>query len=90
MNSSHCPTSQKLAYTRVVTRYYDKMMHYEPIAKSVETTHNPLSPADREILALYGLDGKQFDDTEQHIINNLDRGTNFEWDKMPMVRSKLR
>jgi len=85
INSPDCPHSARLPYDRIMQRYYDKMMFYEPVSKDVDHSGNPVSATDAELLNLMGL--KRADEEfDEKLIQQLHKGMDFKWDQPPKVR----
>lgn len=86
INSKFCPKSARMAYDRVMTRYYDKMTHYEPKSSNIDHSRNAITdPDDAELLDIMGLQGGKTNDKMLSIIESLHRGKNYKWDKKPSV-----
>ena len=87
ITSRHCPDSARMGYERVVCRYYDKMMHYDPKASEPDHSKNPTCDDDLGLIALLGLNKPNNTDAETALLHGLDLGTDFVWDHSPMVRT---
>ena len=85
INSKHCPDSARMGYERVMRRYYDKMMHYDPKSSQPDHSKNPVSDDDLDLIALLGLNTPENTDSEIALLHGLDLGTSFVWDKPPKV-----
>ena len=85
--SNHCPDSARMGYERVMSRYYDKMMHYDPKSSDVDHSKNPVSDDDLDLIALVSLSKPEYTDAETALLHGLDLGTDYEWDKPPLVRT---
>lgn len=86
VNSDECPHSARIAYERVMRRYYDKMTNYEPKASTGDHSHNSISAEDEEVMALHGQ--KQHDDDfdeDSGMFKSMCKGEDFEWSKPPKV-----
>lgn len=85
INSDACPTSARLTYDRVMQRHYEKTTFVDIKATSVDHSGNEISEEDRIALLLSGIgvqDSKEFD---TDVFNQIERGEDFEWDKIPKV-----
>ena len=89
INGQPCPTSARLAYERVMRRFHDNMTHYEAKASNPDHSHNPVDDDDNDLMALVGLDGKNCTNHENHLMDSMERGIDFEWNRKPMVRNKF-
>ena len=89
INGPTCSTSARLAYERVMRRFYDKMTHYEPKSASVDHSHNPVSEDDNDIMTLVGLDAKEASTYESHLLQTMERGLDFEWNRKPKVTNQF-
>ena len=85
INSKECPASARMGYDRVMMRYYDKMMHYDPKATQPDHSKNPTSDDDLDLLALLSLNQPQFTDAETAMLKELDLGVEHKWDHSPLV-----
>lgn len=85
INSTEAPSSAKLTYERVMQRYIDKMTHYEAKAHEVDHSGNPVSEEDQDVMYLAGLKANDEFDPDDAIYRNLEKGLDFDWDKLPRV-----
>jgi hypothetical protein len=86
VNSSRCPKSATLSYNRVMRRYYDGTQFLEPTA-SASTCDSKMTDDDAMVLLLAGLglgDGEKYNDLD---MDQIKRGIDFNWGKMPTVRT---
>ena len=85
INSPTAPISAKMTYQRVHARFLSKTQGYDPTSDIYDHTKNPISCDNKELMELIGLhknEGIEYDDS---ILNNMDRGVNFKWDKPARV-----
>ena len=68
INQEDCPISARLSYERVMRRHYVKITHYEPTATDGEHAQNNVSPADDELMLLYGLKQSESTDCNQTVL----------------------
>lgn len=85
INSRKCPASARMGYERVMRRYHDKMMHYDPKASDPDHSKNPTSDDDLDLLALLSLNQPNFTDAESALLKGLDLGLEYEWDHPSLV-----
>lgn len=85
INSHLCPASCRLGYTRVMTRYINKMTGYEPVTKGWDHSHNHISPEAKALLELVGLHDSDDVTGDADLISSLDRGISHKWDSAPKV-----
>lgn len=85
--SDHCPASLLMEYDRVKIRYYDQMTGYNPKASMVDHTGNSVDDEDMDLMELCGLadSKKKVTDYDTQLVRSLPRGTDFKWDKAPVV-----
>jgi hypothetical protein len=81
------PVSCKLPYYRVMQRWYDKMAGYEPVASTVDHSSASISDDNKILLSLLGLPGIEVEQFDEAVLKKLDRGLNFQWDRIPRVSS---
>lgn len=86
INSKHCPASARMTYDRVMQRHFDKTKFCEPKSHEPKYSLDNADPDDANDLLLVGLNGhSDGDDHESHLLKNLERGINYEWDTDPSV-----
>jgi hypothetical protein len=85
IRSRRCPESARLAYDRVVQRYYDGTKFVEPTSKDIDHSGNPISPSDEEVLLLAGLSGHDGNALTSHEMAGLHKGIDFDWGRSPQV-----
>lgn len=88
INSAMCPTSARMHYDRAMCRYFDHLTHYDPKATNVDHTGNPISSDDQDLIELLGLKGTPHEDEDTRLIQQMDRGLDFDWGKPPKVSYK--
>ena len=74
-----------MTYQRVNSRYLQGTQGYDPVAAIYDNTTNPIDMTDKEFLDLVGLhksEGEEFDDS---ILQYMDKGLTFQWDKQAKV-----
>jgi hypothetical protein len=84
INSKTCPASARLAYDRVVQRYYDGLAFADPKSTTIDHRHNAIDDDDVVVLSLAGLKGSS-DGSGINDMSGLEKGLDFQWDKTPMV-----
>ena len=91
INSTDCPQSCKLAYNRVLQRFYHNLTHHEPKNKEVDHSKNKMSEEDNEMALLAGLSAPAMeeDDFETMLLKRMDKGLEYKWDKPPQVSERL-
>jgi hypothetical protein len=87
MNSGRAPSSAQMHYLRVMNRYFDRMLQYEPKSTHCDHTKNPITSEDQQLIDLLGLKATDDVDYDTSLIKQLNRGLDFEWDKPAEVSS---
>lgn len=85
INSRSCPASARLTYDRVMQRHFEGTKFVDLKSSPVDHSGNPISQEDQTALFLSGMGVKEAKDFDVDIINQIDRGDNYEWDKPPKV-----
>lgn len=88
IESARCPKSVKMGYERVKQRHIYNLTYYEPTSSKVDHSGNVTPDDALELLTLAGLPAHDIVDSDTALMNSLDRGLTYEWDRDPMV-SKL-
>lgn len=86
INSSNCPKSARLTYDRVMQRHYDGTKFVDIKASTVDHSGNPITKEDQAALLLSGMGVKDHKDFNVDILDLVDRGETYQWDRKPMVR----
>jgi hypothetical protein len=86
LNSQACPESVRVPFMRAVNRHATKMKYYEP--KASESNGEPATGEDVDTMMLFGLKGDEIIGHDQQIIDNIDRGKDFNWGIEPKVSVK--
>ena len=86
INSKDCPKAARMSHDRVMQRHYNGTKYVDPVA--AESMHDPdMTEEDEAAIYLSGMAGKKTSiDIDSHTLNNIHRGEDFEWDKLPKVR----
>lgn len=85
INGQNAPISAQMTYQRVHSRYLQGTQGYDPVAAIYDNTTNPIDMTDKELLDLVGLhksEGEEFDDS---VLQYMDKGLTFPWDKQAKV-----
>ena len=85
INSENCPKSCKMSYERVMQRHYNKLTHYEPTTSAADHQGNAVPEEETNLLNLVGLPLTEEYDAERFILESINRGIEYEWDKPPEV-----
>lgn len=89
INSPSCPRSARLTYDRVMQRYYMRTTFVDPKASVVDYSGNPISQEDEAALLLTGLGADSTSNFGQDLLDGIERGLDYQWDKPPMVRYSI-
>ena len=86
INSGDAPVSAQMTYQRVHVRYLQGTQGYDPVATIYDNTRNPIDMNDVELLDLVGIHRNHGDEYDDSILQYMDKGISFAWDKEAKVR----
>lgn len=78
-SNPRCPRGVSISYHRILERHITKTSHYEPIAASVDHSHNAIDGADKEALEIVGTKTMNGYDPCDSRLSNADTGKNTDW-----------
>jgi hypothetical protein len=85
INSPACPKSARLTYDRVLQRHFEGTKFVDLKASDVDHSSNPISAEDQTALLLSGMGVKEPKEFNVDVIDQIQRGESFQWDKAPKV-----
>ena len=86
INSPHCPLAARLPYDRVMRRYFEGQRN-DPTTSKSDHSGNPVSLEDTELLEICGRHNSEKPAEDIKMIQNIEFGKQFKWDKPPKVRA---
>lgn len=89
INSPDASITAKLTYQRVHARFLSNTQHCQPTADTYDHSKNPIDCSDKELLDLLGIHNPAEGEIDDSILQHLDKGINFNWDKTPKVSHQL-
>lgn len=85
INHPDAPVSATVPYQRAMQRYYAKTQFVEPVASKPDLSSRGISEETQELLDLVGMAHTDNLDYDAQLLQSLDRGLNYHWDKPPKV-----
>ena len=85
INSKQCSKIARMQCDRVMQRHYNGTKFVDPVASN--SHHDPLLDdfEDEEAILLAGLNGDKMEGIDSSLFDNIVRGQDFKWDKLPQV-----
>lgn len=85
INHQDAPVAATIPYQRAMQRFYTGTQFVEPVASRPDLTAKGISEETQELLDLVGMAHTENLDYDVQLLESIDRGADYEWDKPPQV-----